>query len=299
MNDEFATQLEQLADRFDSITPEKFASPELLALQIGSYAIQAGKLVGASYRAGRLTSEKWIQGLVPHYLNAPVDSNLEGGMQVGSHFDLTYRSDEERYLSIWTFTVGSWAAKFYPERMRYEAAELDWTHWNIKPGVKPVVHEVRDESGRLVEWSSKLPNDALVCEEALFDEKQAIARQCARAGVYADACRLLAWCIQRDAKNALPNILEPTPGFFSAVELARRHNIPEGSLGALRKRLQRWRERTKFSSDWVELASVGKNEDRFLYRELAVIDLILENQVSERPSTVPQKSLCKNVQPKS
>lgn len=201
---DFAIQFEQLANRFDSITPEKFASPALLADQLEGYAIQAARLLAQTYRAGHLADERWVQSWLPYHLGASIDPSLTCGMTFGSHLDPVFRSEEERYQGLWTFAVGSWAEKSYPERMRHEAGELDWTHSDIRPDAKPIVHEVKDHTGQTTEQFGNWPDDALVCREALFDEKQAIARQCARAAVYADACRLIAWCIRRDLAAPIP-----------------------------------------------------------------------------------------------
>ncbi len=65
-----------------------------------------------------------------------------------------------------------------------------------------------------------------------------------------------------------------TKGFFTASDLTERHNVPKDKVAALRKRLERWRKKQTLGTDWIEADAQSRNEDRYLYRESAVLHLI-------------------------
>jgi hypothetical protein len=66
----------------------------------------------------------------------------------------------------------------------------------------------------------------------------------------------------------------PTQGFFSVSDLADRHGVPNDNVSALRKRLERWRKKHTLGTDWTEADARARNDDRYLYRENAVLHLI-------------------------
>lgn len=93
----------------------------------------------------------------------------------------------------------------------------------------------------------------------------------------------------RAADDHANNETEATPGYFSAAELAKRHNLSDKELLALRKRLQRWRAKATEGKDWSKLEFSGNNKDQFLYREQAVTDVVRGYQVSTCHTDVAQE----------
>lgn len=83
-------------------------------------------------------------------------------------------------------------------------------------------------------------------------------------------------CPQDQSGSADPsvNTTESTDGFFDVPVLAERHGLPESKISALRKRLERWRNKNLTSSDWIEVEGRARNLDKYIYRESAVLHLI-------------------------
>ncbi len=151
-----AESFRQLADRFESLANADL-KVQHLALQVSAYSVTAGRLLLQVAEQGAFSGDPWWRPSGP--------GNDFGAGRKGPW---KFESDEERYGLLWTFAIGSWLVKRYPEVMRHQAGELDWKHYK---------------------WDAE--ERRAICREEAYSEEDAGAHAQARALVYADACRIL------------------------------------------------------------------------------------------------------------
>jgi len=93
----------------------------------------------------------------------------------------------------------------------------------------------------------------------------------------------------RDQKAVVPQ-QATTAGRLSPRELADKHGV---TLGALNKRLERWRY--EHDAGYYEVSNPKRNEPHFVYDEAAVMpiidDLKAKSPVAKRPTNVQRKKI--------
>ena len=168
-----ATAFDKLAGDFNDIAKRPHTKAWHFACDIDQRAITAAKTLERAIEAGM------FRDLLP---------NIKFALRFWK-----CKNENERLLFVWIIATGSSClVKMDPGAFRADGPELDWAHFEPKPGANWIHEQERDDEGNVIKERWKLPDDAIVCLEERYDDQDAIYRQRARAEHYADACRLLA-----------------------------------------------------------------------------------------------------------
>ena len=132
--------------------------------------------------------------------------------------------DAAQFAAVWTFAIGSWLVKAFPDRFRHGAAEYDWLHVATDREGYPVDKDGKRILARWYRNGRPLPrgfvwrpglrgkyqwrgDGQLVDREELYDESDWLAHLRIRAEVYSDACLVLAVLIGPKKDDAdLPDL---------------------------------------------------------------------------------------------
>lgn len=226
-------ELRRLADLFD-LHAKQDAKPEHLSRNVAELTPKAGRLLlqaidaGAFPKADLERNGAWWDRAIGRIPGGPFVAHsggfkwsaTDGGSGPDATITGTPTHDQARLC--WTFAVGSWLIKAFPQRFRQGGEQYDWTHIARDAEGHPV-----DASGRRIghKWflnGEPIDGDAVadayrtladgdtlhaeadgktVTVESQFDRDDVMAHCRAQADVNACACRLLAHLIE--AKQTL------------------------------------------------------------------------------------------------
>jgi hypothetical protein len=122
---------------------------------------------------------------------------------------VTKPSTAAQFQACWTFAIGSWLVRSFPDRFRHGAAEADWRHAVLDAVGCPVGRDGKPLTGRWYKNGKRLPKSfewspdcgggytwrregEVAYEKDSYDQTDWLARLRIRAEVYADACLALA-----------------------------------------------------------------------------------------------------------
>lgn len=165
-------ELRELGNRFDSIADGSEKLDHLVS-NIAEHAVKAAKLVYRAYDEGAFARDEW-------WRLGPITADWKGQSKSPDPVVAAEEADADVHRLAWSFMVGAWAAKRWPERFQRQAAELDWQHYK------------QNETGQFV----------LV--ESNYDDADFLDRNKKRGWVYADGCRAIADEIERDPATTMP-----------------------------------------------------------------------------------------------
>lgn len=193
-----------------------------LKVDVYASAVRAGRLLvaaidgGAFPKSSRKENGEWWdrrEGRVPGGPLAVLGGWEEGGPSANQESEyltaVAGLSDAKQFAACWTFAVGSWLVRAFPDRFRRNAGSWDWTHILTDDEGHPIGSDGKRLVGRWYKNGKPLPKNSkalrrgdvgkyewrlegqLVRREELYDEADWLACLRIRAEVYCDACLVL------------------------------------------------------------------------------------------------------------
>jgi hypothetical protein len=134
--------------------------------------------------------------------------------------------DARQFAACWTFAVGSWLVRAFPDRFREHAGSWDWSHILTDDKGHPMGTNGKRLVGQWYKNGKPLPRNfkgprrgdvgeyewrltgQLVRREALYDEADRLACLRIRAEVYCDACLVLSDLIGPETASGVSAVSE-------------------------------------------------------------------------------------------